>query len=125
MHIPAVVPLPATVLSLSFNREKLRSRQAALEAGGFRVVSVGTAGQAWFEIDMGQCEIFLTCSKIPTDIIQDLVTVFRRRCWFGTIIMVGAGSEDQFADVDIMIPQSDDPQGIVEAIRLDSRAKAS
>jgi len=125
MHIPAVVPLPATVLSLSFNREKLRSRQAALEAGGFRVVSVGTAGQAWFEIDMGQCEIFLTCSKIPTDIIQDLVTVFRRRCRFGTIIMVGAGSEDQFADVDIMIPQSDDPQGIVEALRLDSRAKAS
>ena len=74
---------------------------------------------------MGQCEIFLTCSKIPTDIIEDLVTVFRRRCRSGTIIMVGAGSEDEITDVDIMIPRSDDPQGIVEALRRDSRAKAS
>ena len=74
---------------------------------------------------MGQCEIFLTCGQIPTDIIHDLVTLFRRRCRSGTIIMVGAGSEDPFADVDIVVPPSDDPQGIVEALRLDSRAKAS
>ena len=45
-------------LSFSFDRERRRSRQSAPEAGGFDVVSVLTAGQAWFEIDMGVRESF-------------------------------------------------------------------
>jgi hypothetical protein len=115
--------MPATVLSLSFDREKLRSRQAALEAGGFKVVSVVTAGQAWFEIDTGQCEIFLTCGKIPENIIRDLVSLFRNRCSGGTVILVGEGSGEHYAD--IIVPESDDPEGIVKALGMNFRAKAS
>jgi hypothetical protein len=110
------------ILSLSFDPEKLQRRESALRADGFEVKSVYSPGQARFEIEMGTCGIFVTCALIPDIVNRDLMDLFRRYCSAsGLIIFVAnddsASSSPYEPQADVRVPQSQDPEGIVEALR--------
>lgn len=66
-----------TILSLSFSAE-LKRREDALQMHGFQVKSVLSPGQARFEIEMGQCGVFVTCDSVPDIVNQDLMKLFRK-----------------------------------------------
>ena len=69
-----------TVLSLSFDPEKLKNREDALRVHGFEVRSVSSPGQARFEIEMGQCGVFVTCDAVSEIVNQDLMKLFHKFC---------------------------------------------
>jgi hypothetical protein len=109
-----------TVLSLSFDSEKLKAREAAIRGCGFQVTSVYSPAQARYEIEMGRCGIFVTCHAVPDIINQDLMNLFRRYCPDGLIVFI-TRNEPSFKSAyeppaDITIPESQDPQGIAEIL---------
>lgn len=113
--------METTVLSLSFDVEKLRAREAGLREAGFEVVNAYSPGQARFEIETGRCGIFVTCSLVPDIVNRDLVNLFRRHCSAGFVILV-SGEGRALVDAheplaDIRISPANDPQGIPEAVR--------
>lgn len=119
--------IDSTVLSFSFSAEKLKQREDAIRASGFDVVSVASAGQARFEIEMGRCGFFLTCRLVPDIVNQDLMNLFRRYCpKDGMIILVGGTEASRIQayepPADVRIPESLDPAGIVEALRKRTQA---
>jgi DNA-binding NarL/FixJ family response regulator len=120
------------VLSLSFNIEELRQRESALQAHGFNVKSVHSPGQARFEIEMGQCGVFITSDLVPDIVNQDLMELFRKSCpKNGLIILVEANPDlrkpSYELNADITVPKSMDPEGIVDALRTraESRGRLS
>lgn len=109
------------ILSLSYDPEELQRRESTLRAHGFEVKSVYSPGQARFEIEMGTCGILITCALIPDIVNRDLMDLFRRSCGAqGLIIFVAsdnsASNSPYEPEADIRIPQSQDPEGIVEAL---------
>jgi len=110
--------LDSTVLSLSLDKQALAKREIALRASDFEVVSVHTSTQAWFEIVMGRCGVFLTCEHIPAVVNAELIELFRRYCPDGTVMLVAEPIvSDDRPKADIYIPESNDPEGIVLALR--------
>jgi hypothetical protein len=111
---------PEKILSLSFDAEKLKRRDAALRERGFEVVSVFSHSQARHEIEMGSCGIFITCDVVPDVVNQDLMNLFKSYCPDGLIISVlrYEYSLQSPGDVkpDIRIPESQDPEGVLEAL---------
>jgi hypothetical protein len=109
------------ILSLCFDPKILQRREAALRAHGFEVKSVHSPGQARFEIEMGTCGIFVTSRLIPDIVNRDLMDLFRRYCATdGLIIFVAADTPSTSPyepQADIRIPESRDPEGIIEALR--------
>jgi hypothetical protein len=112
----------AKILSLSFSAETLRVRELALRAHNFEVKSVLSPGQARYEIEMGQCGIFLTCAAVPDIVNQDLMNLFKRYCGKDGLIILVEGDEVSSKTAypppaDIRIPKSLDPEGIVQALQ--------
>jgi hypothetical protein len=109
-----------TVLSLSFDSEKLKAREAAIRACGFQVTSVYSPAQARYEIEMGTCGIFVTCHAVPDIINQDLMNLFRRYCPEGLTVFITRNEPSLKSayepHADIAIPESQDPQGIAEIL---------
>ena len=116
--------LDSTVLSLDFDIPKLRMREAAIRAGGFGVLSVGSGVQARFEIEMGRCGIFLTSDHVPAAENRELISLFRRNCSRGWIIFVTADDNASLSadhmDADAWVRERDEPEGIVESLRIRS-----
>jgi hypothetical protein len=130
MHLYAIMAKESKILSLSYDPEKLQQREAALRSHGFEVKSVYSPGQARFEIEMGTCGIFVTCAQIPDIVNRDLMDLFRRYCGAnGVIIFVAADNSRSNSPYephgDVRIPQSQDPEGIVEALRNPTKTSAS
>jgi hypothetical protein len=108
----------ATVLSLSFDSEKLNHRAESLQRNGFKVVSVSSPSQARYEIEMGRCGIFITCSMVSDIVSLDLLRLFKNYCPGGiTVAVTSSRTYSTIAPhVDIAVPESDDPEGIVGAL---------
>ena len=109
-----------TVLSLSFDQENLHRRADLLKYNGFDVVSVYSPTQARFEIEMGQCGIFISCALVPDVVNADLFGLFRRFCPGGVIVHVTSSrphvpSTTQ-PHADLELDESSCPEGIVEAL---------
>ena len=109
-----------TVLSLSFDPEKLKSRQATILECGFNSVSVYSPAQARYEIEMGRCGVFVTCYRVPDILNRDLMNLFKRYCPDGLIIFIirdepslNSAYEPQ---PDISIPESQEAQGITRVL---------
>lgn len=117
------------ILSLDFDHEKLERREAALRAQGFEVKSVYSPGHARFEIEMGTCGILVTSRQVPDIVNRDLMDLFRRYCGDGLIVLVGADDvlspSPYEPPADIRIPQSRDPEGIVEVLQERMQARTS
>lgn len=117
----AAMHLDLTVLSLSFDINKLGQREAALRAGSFDVVSVTSGAQARFEIEMGRCGIFLTGDQVPAAENRELLSLFRQNCPRGSVIFVSTNDTASIGvdhmQADVWIRGADDPQGIVEYLR--------
>jgi hypothetical protein len=118
------------ILSLSFDPEKLKRRESALRAQGFEVKSVPTPGQARFEIEVGTCGILLTCRLVPDIVNRDLMDLFRRyRGPEGLIVLVVADAPSPTSPYeprpDVRVPESRDPDGIVEVIRNRSQVSGA
>ena len=109
-----------TVLSLSFDGEKLKSRQAVILASGFNLVSVYSPAQARYEIEMGSCGVFITCYRVPDILNRDLMNLFKRYCPDGLIIFIVRDEPSLKSayepQADITIPESQEPQGIAQAL---------
>ncbi len=110
-----------TILSLSSDAAKLMRREAALSALGFEVRSVSTPGQARFEIEMGQCGIFLTCGCVPDIANEDLIRLFKRNCSTdGLVIFVESSTASRETaiklPIDFRVPSELDLAGIVEVL---------
>ncbi len=75
--------------------------------------------QARFEIEMGRCGIFLICYRVSQMAARELTQLFRSFCPEGRIIFVTEGADDKKAPVeaDIVIPESKDPELIVQSLR--------
>ena len=109
------------VLSLSFDPEKLARRQAALRNVGLDVVSVYSPSQARFEIEMGRCGVFVTTYEISDIINRDLIDLFRRNCADGFVIFIEGTTAFRKSpyqlDADVSLSESEDPQGVVNALQ--------
>ena len=109
-----------TVLSLSFDSEKSKRREAALRSSGFEVISAHSPTQARYEIETGRCGIFVTCRTVPDIVNRHLMELFKRYCPTGWIIFVtGSGASRTGAyepEPDVRVPESEDPDGVVQAL---------
>ena len=108
-------PTERTVLSFSSDRDKAGRRAEVLKQNGFDVRSVISPVQAQFEIEMGQCGIFVTCPIVSALITADLVGVFRRYCPDGIVVSIKSGGRVKI-EADITLDESDDPAKLPEAI---------
>jgi hypothetical protein len=110
-----------TVLLLSFDNEKLKTREALLRESGFNVVPVHSPTQARFEIEMGRCDIFVTCRLVPDIVNRDLTALFRQHCPGGGVVVLvtndQASPSPYEPEVDIRVPESNDPKGVIEALQ--------
>ena len=108
----------AKVLSLSFDSEKLHRRAESLQRNGFKVVSVSSPSQARYEIEMGRCGIFMTCPLVSDIVSLDLLHLFKNYCPDGiTVAVTSSRTHSTIAPhVDIAVPESNDFEGIVEAL---------
>ena len=105
-----------TVLSFSSDHGKGNRRAEVLEQNGFEVRSVTSPVQAQFEIEMGQCGVFVTCPVVSHLITADLVRVFRRYCPDGIVVFVKP-DKGRTIEAEITLDESDDPVRLAEAIR--------
>jgi len=104
-----------TVLSFSSDHAKADRRAEVLKQNGFEVRSVTSPVQAQFEIEMGQCGIFITCPVVSELTTADLVGVFRRYCPGGIVVLIGAPRRTAI-EAEIVLDESDDPDMIARAI---------
>jgi hypothetical protein len=104
-----------TVLSFSSDHGKANGRAKILKQNGFEVRCVSSPVQAQFEIEMGQCGVFVTCPLVSQLVTADLVGVFRRYCPDGIVVFVKS-ERARTIDADITLDESDDPAKLAEAI---------
>ena len=105
----------STVLSFSSDHPKLRRRASILKEHGFEVRSVSSPVQAQFEIEMGQCGIFITCPVVSELVTADLVRIFRKYCPGGVVVLIGAPRRTTI-EAEIALDESDDPEIVAQAI---------
>jgi len=111
-----------TVLSLNSDGHSLAKQEAALRRGGFTVISVSSAIQARFEIEMGRCGIFLTSYITPLAIYSDLASLFRRSCADGLIVFITKRG-DTIPDADLLLLNEEAPEAVVQRIRAEREQK--
>ena len=115
------INLEPTVLSLSFDAEKLKLREDILREAGFQVVTAYSPGQARFEIESNRCKIFITSSLVPDIVNRDLVNLFRRINPMGLVILVYGSHAALIAahepEVDVRVPESSGPDALLPIIR--------
>jgi hypothetical protein len=111
-----------TVLSLNSDGHSLIRQEAALRQDGFTVISVSTAIQARFEIEMGRCGIFMSSYITPLAIYTDLASLFRRCCRDGLIVFLADNDEGGIPTVDILLLNQEEPGTVVERIRSERKA---
>ena len=108
-------PTELTVLSLSSDHEKAGRRVEVLKQNGFEVRSVNSPIQAQFEIEMGQCGIFVTCPVVSEMTTADLVRVFRRYCPDGIVVFIKSDRRGTI-QAEIILEESNDPALLADAI---------
>jgi DNA-binding NtrC family response regulator len=106
-----------TILSLNPDRKSLLGYESALQAAGFKVISVQSPIEARFEIEMGRCGVFLSSYLTPDVIYRDLATRFRQSCPDGLIAYVSDQPDENIDDSDIQLSLQDEPNSIVERLR--------
>jgi hypothetical protein len=109
-----------TVLSLSFDQENLHRRADLLKYSGFDVISVYSPTQARFEIEMGQCGIFISCALVPDVVNADLFGLFKRFCPDGVVVHVTSSRSQMHPTAqphaDFEVDEASGPEGIMEAL---------
>ena len=75
--------------------------------------------QARFEIEMGRCGVLLICFRARAATTQELTPLFRHSCPNGTIVFVMSPAYEVPKGVDYIVPESAEPDAIVEALRSD------
>ena len=113
-----------SVLSFDPDRKTLHNHELALRDGGYSVISVSSAVQARYEIEMGRCGILLLCYIVPPVVCLDLVSAFRSYCPPGLVVFLTKDSQFSLPAADLLCLESDDPRVIVTRI-VALRAKAS
>ena len=106
-----------TILSFSSDREKASRRAEILKQNGFEVRSVSSPVQAQFEIEMGQCDIFVTCPVVSKLVTLDLVKIFRRYCPDGIVVFIKSEGWG-LIEAEIVLEESNDPTDLAEAITV-------
>lgn len=122
-HFRHLIRVPArdkdknVVLSFSSDNDLLHERELALRTCGFDVVSVRTASEARFEIEMGRCGTLLICFRTRSDTVRDVINLFRQNCPAGCVIFVtDQSNEGTPRDADYVIAESGGPEAIVRAL---------
>jgi hypothetical protein len=118
------MPCENTVLSLNPDGHTLLSKEVTLRANSFAVISVSSPLQARFEVEMGRCGISLTSYITPLAIYHDLAGLFSRSCPGGLVVSVAHDSDDHIPVADIVLSDRDEPNVIVQRIRLVQAKKA-
>jgi DNA-binding NtrC family response regulator len=113
-----------SVLSFDPDRKTLLNYELALRDGGYSVISVYSAIQARYEIEMGRCGILLLSFIVPPVICLDLVSAFRRYCPPGIVVFVTNDLQTGLTTADVICLEGDDPHAIVPRI-MALRSKAS
>ena len=106
-----------TILSFSSDRGKASRRAEILKQNGFEVRSVGSPVQAQFEIEMGQCDILVTCPVVSKLVTVDLIKLFRRFCPDGIVVFIKSDGLG-LIDAEIVLEESNDPADLAEAITV-------
>jgi DNA-binding NtrC family response regulator len=113
-----------SVLSFDPDRKTLLNHELALRDVGYSVISVSSAVQARYEIEMGRCGILLLSYLVAPVVCLDLVSAFRRYCPPGVVVFLTKDLQFSLPAADLLCLESDDPHGIVPRIVALS-AKAS
>jgi hypothetical protein len=113
-----------TVLSLNSNGHGLARQEAELRKEGFTVISVSSAIQARFEIEMGRCGVFLTGSITPLAIYSDLAGLFRSNCPDGLIVFITKRGDNP-PDADLLLWDEETPEAVAQKIRSEREAESS
>jgi hypothetical protein len=114
-----------TVLSLNSDGHSLLRQEVALKKGGFTVISVSSAIQARFEIEMGRCGIFLSSYITPPPIYSDLASLFRRSCPDGLIVFIAENDGGDLPAADILLFDQEEPEMVLQRIHSERELKAS
>jgi hypothetical protein len=116
-----------TVLSLSPSQDALRSREATLRNAGLKVISVMSAVQARFEIEMGRCGVFLICYRVSSQQADELTKLFRRYCPDGRIVFVTKQAQkgEVPSETDFAIPESGGPEQILHLLQQTGTCSSS
>jgi hypothetical protein len=114
-----------TVLSLNSDGRSLLRQEVALKKGGFTVISVSSAIQARFEIEMGRCGIFLSSYITPPPIYSDLASLFRRSCPDGLIVFIAENDGGDLPAADILLFDQEEPEMVLQRIHSEREPKAS
>jgi DNA-binding NarL/FixJ family response regulator len=105
------------VLSLSPDLDSLKARESVLRSNGLNVISVMSAIQARFEIEMGRCGVFLICYRISPVEAAELTRLFRKSCPDGRVIFVGKTRDASApAGIDSVVSESSGPESLTRAI---------
>ena len=115
-----------TVLSLSPDQAALASREVTLRSGGMKVISVMSAIQARFEIEMGRCGVFLICYRLSAIAADELTRLFRRYCPQGQIVFVTQlpGDDSVPAEANVTVLESSGPETILRALGREPNTNA-
>ena len=106
-----------TVLSLSPDRDSLQARESILRSNGLKVISVMSAIQARFEIEMGRCGVFLVCYRISPVEADELTRLFRKSCPEGRVVFVGKTRDEKPpAGIDFVVAESGGAESLTRAI---------
>lgn len=108
-----------TVLSYSPDEEALVVRQRVLRDAGMKVISVLTAAEARFEIEMGRCGNLLICHRLSPEQADDIARLYRRYCRMGRIVFVTDGVPPARVppEADSSVSESSGPGRILQALR--------
>jgi len=115
-----------SVLSLSPDQGALAAREVTLRSGSMKVISVMSASQARFDIEMGRCGVFLICYRLSPIAADELSALFRRRCPQGQIIFVTElpGDERVPAEANVTVSDSSGSESILQALGREPNTEA-
>lgn len=104
------------ILSFSPDRHALSRRESLLRSNGLEVISVSSAVQARYEIEMGRCGVLLMCFKTSGETARELTNLFRKYCPDGRIVFVTNQNEPPFF-AEVVIPEREELQLLPTALR--------
>jgi len=113
-HARKTRPFMARILSVSFDKSLLRTRQMMLEYKGYTVVSSATIQESIEHCREGKFDIFVIGHSIPSVDKQRLVDSFRHYCSAPIIALRSHAGEELDAHADYHIEP--DPEALLDLI---------
>src|ERR1041385_4328019 len=104
----------ATILSVSYDKSLLHTRQLMLEAQGYRVTSAYGFSEAKKHCAAGSFDLFILGHSIPHEDKKELIALFRAHCPAPILSLLRDG--EQIVDGAEYQASPDDPNRLIEVI---------